>query len=499
MADTVRANEQCSGLRVLVIDDDRAEAETHAEVLESIGCECRIATTGAEGLDVIRSGEVDVVLTDLVMHDVSGMRITEETKKFWPEVEVLVVTGHGSIDTAVEAMQKGAMTYLEKPVDANVLREQVRKAAEKQRVVRERTALKRQIDKHFGFEGIVGQSEQMQRVLDVLAQISATNATVLIEGESGTGKELVARAIHNNSPRRARPFVGLNCAALSESILESELFGHEKGAFTGADQMRRGRFEYAQHGTLFLDEVGDMPMSTQIKLLRVLEEREIVRVGSNEPIKVDVRVIAATNRNLEELVREKRFREDLYFRLNVVRITLPPLRARPDDIPLLIDHFLRKFSDAYGKTIHGLTPQARSALYRYSWPGNVRELRNCIESMVVTSTGGVLDVEDIPPYISVARATPARPQITGPAAGTEPPGSLVPGGSDVARPSDKSARPLLPEGFEQIRPGMSLEEAERLMIKNTLLMTNGNREEAAKLLKIGERTLYRKIQKYNLR
>jgi len=461
MSDSGRKSGPCRGLKVLVIDDSPVEAETAAEVLEGIGCECRTAVTGAEGLEIIRSGAVDVVLTDLVMHDISGIQITEETKKFWPEVEVLVFTGHGSIRTAVEAMQKGAMTYLEKPVDMDVLREQVRKAAEKQRVVRERAALKRQIDKHFGFEGIIGQSQPMQRILDVLAQISGTNATVLIEGESGTGKELVARAIHNNSPRRARPFVGLNCAALSESILESELFGHEKGAFTGADQMRRGRFEYAQHGTLFLDEVGDMPITTQIKLLRVLEEREIVRVGSNEPIKVDVRVIAATNRCLEELVREKRFREDLYFRLNVVRISLPPLRSRPDDIPLLIDHFLRDFSKANGKTIHGLTPEARSALYRYSWPGNVRELKNCIESMVVTTRNTVLGLEDIPPYIATAREPDGQPQ--------------------------------------EIRVGMSLEEVERILIRNTLQMTNGNREEAAKLLKIGERTLYRKIRKYGLR
>ena len=462
MAEPAHDRDQlCKDLRVLVIDDNEAEAEAAADALDVLGCRCRTASSGSEGLEIIRDGAVDVVLTDLVMHDVSGMQIIEETRRYWPEIEVLVFTGHGSVSSAVEAMAKGALTYLEKPVDITMLREQVRKAAERQRVVRERAALRREIDKRYGFERIIGQSEPMQRVFDTLGQISATNATVLVEGESGTGKELVARAIHNNSPRRARPFVGLNCAALSEGILESELFGHEKGAFTGADQMRRGRFEYADHGTLFLDEVGDMPMTTQIKLLRVIEQREIMRVGSNEPIRVDVRIITASNQNLEQLVREKRFREDLYFRLNVVRIQLPPLRARHDDIPLLIEAFIKEFSEENNKEVAGITPEARSVLYRYTWPGNVRELRNCIESMVVTSRGPVLDVQDIPPHISSAPA--------GPGAGLE------------------------------VRAGMSLEEVEEVVIRKTLDMTGGNREEAARILGIGERTLYRKLDKYGLK
>ncbi len=343
-------------LKVLVIDDEPSVAEAVAETLERIGCHCRIATSGHEGLERIREGNLDLVLTDLVMGDNGGIEIVEETKRFWPDVEVLVFTGHSSVSTAVEAMQKGALAYLEKPLDVDVLRTQVQKAAEKQRLVRESSDLKRQIDKRYGFESIIGRSPAMQRVFDVLGQISATNATVLIQGESGTGKELIARALHNHSPRRARPFVALNCAALSEGILESELFGHEKGAFTGADQMRHGRFEYAQHGTLFLDEVGDMPMTTQIKLLRVIEQREIMRVGSNVPIKVDVRLVAATNQNLEALVREKRFREDLYFRLNVVRINLPPLRDRREDIPLLIETFLRDFARQHQKSLASIRP-----------------------------------------------------------------------------------------------------------------------------------------------
>jgi two-component system response regulator HydG len=448
-------------LRVLVVDDHETDAEAAAEVLQRIGCACRVATSGKAGLEIIREGDVDLVLTDLIMHDANGLDIVEETKRYWPDVEVLVFTGHASVDSAVEAMRKGAMTYLEKPLNIEVLRTHVVKAAEKQRLVRESADLKRQIDKRFGLEGIVGQSQPMQRIFDTLAQISSTNATVLVQGESGTGKELVARALHNNSPRRARPFVGLNCAALSEGILESELFGHEKGAFTGADQQRRGRFEYADHGTLFLDEVGDMPISTQIKLLRVIEEREIMRVGSNSPIKVDVRLVAATNQDLEELIRARKFREDLFFRLNVVRLYLPPLRDRRDDVPLLIEHFLAEFNRQHGKSIKGVSPEARRALYRYSWPGNVRELKNCIEAMVVTARGEVLDAADVPPNIASA-----APQA----------------GESAA-----------------IAPGMPMDDVERIHIMATLELTQGNREEAARLLKIGERTLYRKLDKYGLK
>jgi two-component system response regulator HydG len=448
-------------LNVLVIDDHESDAEAAAEVLERIGCACRTAFSGNDGLEIIRDGGIDLVLTDLIMHDMSGLQIVEEAKRIWPDIEVLVFTGHSSVDTAVEAMQKGAMTYLEKPLNIGVLRSQVIKAAEKLRLVHERADLRRQMDKRYGFEGIIGGSEPIQRVFDVLGQISATSATVLVQGESGTGKELVARAIHNNSPRRARAFVGLNCAALSEGILESELFGHEKGAFTGADAQRKGRFEFAQHGTLFLDEVGDMPMTTQIKLLRVIEQREIMRVGANEPIRVDVRLIAATNQDLQQLVREKKFREDLYFRLNVVRLDLPPLRERPDDIPPLIDHFLQEFSDEHGKPVRDVAPEVRRALSGYAWPGNVRELKNCIEAMVVTSKDGRLTLADVPPHISLKPA----PAASG----------------------------------EQIVPGMPMDEVERIHIRQTLNLTKGNREEAARLLKIGERTLYRKLDKYGLK
>jgi len=448
-------------LKVLVIDDNEAEARSAAEAIERIGCECRVATSGAEGLETIRAGGLDLILTDLVMRDVSGLEIVAEAKKHWPDVEVIVITGHGSIDTAIKATQAGAMMYLEKPLNLKVLRTYVRKAAERQTVVRDRDRLKRALDKRFGYEGIVGRSEAMQRVFDTLRQIAPTRATVLIEGESGTGKELVARALHNNSPRRARPFVALNCAALSEGILESELFGHEKGAFTGADARRDGRFEYAHQGTLFLDEIGDMPMSTQIKLLRVIEQGEIFRVGSNVPIRVDVRLIAATNQDMAGLVARKRFREDLYFRLNVVRLRLPPLRERPEDVPLLADYFLQQFREEHRKDVTGITPEALRRLEQYPWPGNVREMRNCIEAMVVTASSPALDAGDIPAYIGDVQPAPSGP---------------------LAIPA-----------------GVSLDEMEKEMIRGTLERTGGNREEAARILKIGERTLYRKLDKYGLK
>jgi len=301
----------------------------------------------------------------------------------------------------------------------------------------------------------------MQKVLNIVNQISGTTATILITGESGTGKELISKIIHNNSSRKNNPLVVLNAAAIPESLLESELFGHEKGAFTGAMYQRKGKFEYANHSTLFLDEIGDMPLSTQVKLLRVIEDGVVTRVGSNESIAVDVRLIAATNQYLEKLINEGRFREDLYFRLNVVSVKLPPLRERLEDIPLLIDAFLREFSQTHNKKVSIISPEARKILYKYPWPGNVRELKNCIESMVVVSTKNAIDVEDIPDHI-------------------------------LQRSSETSTVPSLVAGI-------TIEEAERELIKSTLVTVGGNREEAAKMLGIGERTLYRKLDRYGLK
>ncbi|MDN3514709.1 MAG: sigma-54 dependent transcriptional regulator [Candidatus Brocadia sp.] len=446
---------------ILVIDDKEDHATATAEALQKVGYKCLVATSGREGLKIIETGEVDIVITDLIMHDIDGLQILKTTKERLPEAEVVLITGYGTVETAVDAMQKGAATYLLKPININHLRAEVSKLVEKQGLVRNNKELHKQLDEKFGLSGIIGNSPKMQKVLNVVKQISGTTATILITGESGTGKELIAKTIHNNSSRKNYPMVVLNSAAIPENLLESELFGHEKGAFTGALYQRKGKFECAHHSTLFLDEVGDMPLSTQVKLLRVIEDGVITRIGSNESIEVDARLIAATNQDLEKLIKEGKFREDLYFRLNVVSIKLPPLRERLEDTALLIDTFLREYSHLYDKKISHISTEARKMLYKYPWPGNVRELKNCIESMVVVSTKNVLDVENIPDHI-LQRSSEASPSS-----------GLV--------------------------AGMTVEEAERELIKSTLSTVGGNREEAARMLGIGERTLYRKLDRYGLK
>ncbi len=454
--------DHAADVRILIVDDEPEHAETMAETLERVGYDCRAVSDGEEAKGILQdSGEFDLVLTDLVMHDVSGLELLRAAKAQDPSIEVLVITGHGSIESAVEAMREGATAYLQKPINIEELRAVVERSAEKRLLSRKNLELHRQLDKKFGFEGIIGNSEKMQSIFDVLGQISRTSATVLVLGESGTGKELIAKSLHNNSPRRLGNFVALNCAALSEGILESELFGHEKGSFTGALSRKIGRIEHADHGTLFLDEVGDMPRATQVKLLRVIEEREIYRVGSNTPIPVDVRLVAATNRNLEANVADGSFREDLYYRLKVVTIELPPLRERQADIPLLIEEFIREYSKTHQRPIERMTPEARRVLQDYRWPGNVRELRNCLENMVVIDRDGTLDVDDIP--VNISRAEPPK--------------------------SGDSSTSLA---------GRPLADIERDAIAVTLQLVDGNRERAAKMLGIGERTLYRKIKEYEL-
>src|SRR3954447_10419534 len=442
-------------IRVLVVDDDEPHAEAVAESLERVGYECVVANSGREGLRMIEEQTFDIVVTDLIMDGVGGLEVLAKGKRELPDGEVVILTGHSTIKTAVTAMQAGATTYLTKPLDVGELRTVADKVSQSQRLARSNIELQRQLNERFGFEGVIGNSPLMHAVVQRLRQVAPTPATVLITGESGTGKELVAKAIHNNSPRRYKPFVPLNCAALSENILESELFGHIKGAFTGADRERKGWFEHANGGTLFLDEVGDIPLSTQVKLLRVLETSEIVRVGTNEPIKVNVRLISATNRDLSEAIPGGTFRQDLFHRLKVVSVKLPPLRSRREDIPLLIDFFLKEFTATHGKAVTAISPAARKALMAFPWPGHVRELRNAIESMVVIDADGVLDIDDLPEDI----------QAIAPVGGEASGGSLN-------------------------LVGRSLEEIERFYIAETLKLTNGNREEAAKLLGIGERTLY---------
>jgi len=445
---------------ILVIDDNESHARVVAEGLEREGYTAQIATSGGEGMEKLRGGRFDVVVTDLVMQDIDGMKVLEEAKGIDPAMQVILVTGFGTVESAVDAMRKGAFNYLLKPLNINELRAVVASALEKRGLLRRNRELEERLDERFGYEGIIGNSSLMKEVYGIMRRVAGTSATILIYGETGTGKELVAKAIHQNSPRKNRSFVALNCAALSKDILESELFGHEKGAFTGAISAREGLFEYADGGTLLLDEVTDMPAETQVKLLRVLEDGEIRRVGSNVSVKVNVRVIAATNRDLTPAVDGGTFRQDLYYRLKVVTIKLPALRDRPEDIPLLIDHFLKEFCERHGKPALRLGADTRRILLRYPWPGNVRELRNCIENMVVMSTGETIELSDIPEQIHALPPEKVRPA-----------GLVAP---------------------------MSLSDAEEQLIKDTLLLTRGNREEAARILGIGERTLYRKLKLYGL-
>ncbi len=451
-------------IRVLVVDDDEPHAAAVAESLERVGYECVVATSGAEGLKLIEEQVFDIIITDLIMDGVGGLEVLAKAKREIPDAEVVILTGHSTIKTAVTAIQAGASTYLTKPLDINELRTVADKASQSQRLQRSNIELQKALNEKFGFEGVIGNSQAMHSVVAKLRQIAPTSASVLITGESGTGKELVAKALHVNGPRRNKPFVPLNCAELSENILESELFGHVKGGFTGADRDRIGRFQYANGGTLFLDEIGDIPMPIQIKLLRVLETGEIVRVGTNDPIKVNVRLISATNCDLAGAIAEGKFRQDLYHRLKVVSIKLPPLRERRDDIPLLIEHFLKEFSASHGKQVAAITPAVRKVLMSYSWPGNVRELKNTLESMVVIDVDGRLDLDDLTEDLQSATSAGT---VTGAA------------------------------GFDTL-VGKSLDEIEKHYIAETLKLSNGNREEAAKQLGIGERTLYRKLKEYGL-
>ena len=451
-------------LKVLIVDDEVALAETMAEALERTGYEVALAHSGAEGLRLIEREEPSVILTDLKMEGMDGLALLKKAKEELPDAEVVVITGHGDVTTAVEAMRAGAANYVQKPVGLEELRAMVDKAAERFRLAQDNRQLKAQLDEKFGFEGLVGNSPRFLEVINRVKSIAPTSATVLITGETGTGKELIAKAIHNNSPRKNKNFVPMNCTAINENLLEDELFGHEPHSFTGADKLRKGRFEYANGGTLFLDEIGDMPLNLQAKLLRVLENQEVTRIGSNEPIKVNVRLISATHRDLEAAVKAGTFREDLYYRLKVVTIKLPPLRERKSDIPLLVAHFIKDANQRHGKKVTGVAEPLRKQMDAYDWKGNVRELRNAIDSMVVLDQDGVLNLNDVDDT-SPLRAT-----------------------GDVSRRSSG------PDNLV----GKPLNEIERYYIERTLEQTAGNREEAARILGIGERTLYRVIQDWKL-
>lgn len=450
-------------VRVLIVDNDEALAQAMAESLERVGYPCTVAASGPEGVDFIQRETFDVIFTDLVMNDVDGMEVLGRAKKSLPDSQVIVVTGHASVPKAVEAMQQGAFNFLEKPITPNRIRAVAERAAEAVRLRRQNVELNQRLDEKFGFEGIIFVSSRMKAVIERLKRIAPTDATVLITGESGTGKELVAQAIHQNSPRKGKRLVALNARAVSENLVESELFGHVKGAFTDAASDRVGAFEYANGGTLFLDEVGDMPISTQIKLLRVLEDQQVTRVGDNKPIKVNVRFLSATNRSLEEAITKGDFRQDLYYRLKVVTVELPALRDRPEDIVPLTDHFRKQFAKHHQKAVRGVSPVVTRKFFAYHWPGNVRQLRNAVETMVVLDTDGWLDVDDLPPELADVQEAPVA--------------------------SAPSTAHLI---------GRTMDDIEKWAIEQTLKLTDGNREETARILGIGARTLYRKLDKYQL-
>ena len=383
---------------ILVVDDEKNYTAVLSAVLEEEGFETFMANSGNEALAVLAQEDISLVISDMKMPVMDGLALLEQIKKQSPDMPVIIMTAHGTVDKAVEAMQKGAYTFILKPFDNERLVMYARKAAEHHRLIKDNQRLQVEVESQYSFDNIIGKSPPMQTVFKTIRKVGPTSATVLIEGESGTGKELVAKSIHFNSPRRNKSIVAVNCAALAENLLESELFGHEKGAFTGAISRKKGRFELADGGTIFLDEIGELPPSLQVKLLRVLQEKTIERVGGTLSIPVDIRIIAATNRSLRTEIEEGRFREDLFYRLNVVKIQLPPLKKRPEDIRLLISHFMHKYSAMRSDdtTITQVDPSVERLFYDYHWPGNVRELENIIERAMVLCSGPVITVEDLP-------------------------------------------------------------------------------------------------------
>lgn len=468
--------------RILVVEDDEAHAEALRLALESDDHLVEVAGDTESALDRLRARDFDLVLTDLVLGARDGLDLLREARRLDPELSVFLITGHGSIETAVRAMREGASDYITKPVNIVELRTRVSRELEKRQLTEDNRQLRAELDRRYGLEGLVGNAPSMGEVFETVRQAGPTDATVLLLGESGTGKEMIARSCHKLSPRAKRRFVAINCAALTETLIESELFGHIKGAFTGAQNSKEGKFEFAQGGTLFLDEIGDMPLPTQTKLLRVLEEMKVIPVGANDEIEVDVRLIAATNRNLEERVKQGKFREDLYYRLAVVTVELPPLRDRLEDLPLLVNHFQDEFSKKHSKELEPPDPALLELLRQHQWPGNVRELRNAVETMVVLDRDGKLGKEDLPTNVArkiqgeeaAARRTTAGLSATTHASGAETPAATT--------------------GFV----GKTLAQVEEELIRATLEHVEGNRNKAAQMLQMGERTLYRKIKEYDL-
>jgi len=441
-------------VKLLVVDDEAIVRESLRDWLSDVGHQVLTAENGSQALEIIEKEKPGIVIADLVMPGMDGIELLNRAKEISPTIEVIIITAYGSIPTAITAMREGAYDYIEKPFCPERAELLIEKLVEHQRLLEENISLHRRLEERYRFENIIAKSPKMQQVIEVIKVVAKSNATVLITGETGTGKELVARATHSQSYRKDKPFVAVSCAALPESLLESELFGHEKGSFTGAYTQKKGKFEVANRGTLFLDEIGEMSANIQVHLLRVLEEKEFTRVGGNEVIKVDVRVISATNKDVKEAVAKGQFREDLYYRLNVVNIELPPLRERREDILLLAQHFLKKFGVENQKGITGFSPEATDFLLKYEWPGNVRELENAIERAVILAKNPLIEVADLPQEsLTLTHSAP---------------------------------------------PGKNLGEVEKNHILNILDETGGNYSEAARILGISRMTLYKKIRAYGL-
>jgi DNA-binding NtrC family response regulator len=442
--------------KVLLVDDDRLSREAMADWLRSEGFDVIAVADGQAAVQHIHDG-VAVIVTDLKMPHTDGLQLLQFAKEQAPHAAVILITAYATIETAVAALKQGAFDYLTKPVKPDDLANKVRQAVAQRAMAAEIASLHAQLNHRYGFDNLIGKSPAMRAVFEKVRLVADTKSTVLITGESGTGKELVARALHHNSSRRHKPFVPVNVTAIPETLVESELFGHEKGAFTGATERRQGLFQAAQGGTLFIDEIGDMNLGIQSKLLRAIESRHVLPVGSTKEIEVNVRVVAATNRNLQEDVRQGKFREDLYYRLKVVEIHLPPLRERPEDIPLLTRFFIDEIARENGRPARDIAPEAMDLLLAYNWPGNVRELRNTLEGIIVVSTRERIEASDLPEQLRQGASAQAI-----------------------------------------IRRGMTMTEIEKEAIRRTLEQTGGRRTEAAKVLGLSVRTLQRKIKEYNL-
>jgi DNA-binding NtrC family response regulator len=442
--------------KILIADDEKGIREGLSESLETDGYDVVVTADGESAWKRYQKGDIDLAIIDLRMPGMNGDELLKRIKADSSWLPVIILTGHGTVKDAVEAMRNGAWDFLTKPVDIDRLSILVKRALSNRERRLERQLLEEELERHRLNNTVIGSSENLRRVFDTVERVAPTKASVLITGESGVGKELIADAIHRLSPRKDKPFIKVHCAALAESILESELFGHEKGAFTGAASLRRGKFELANEGTLFLDEIGEIDQNIQIKLLRVLQERKFERVGGEETIETNIRLVTATNKDLKAEIEKKTFREDLYYRLNVVTIFVPPLRERKDDIPMLISAFTKKFSEENNKPIEGIDEKARSCLFNYDWPGNVRELRNCIESAVVMCKGHFITEEDLPPTI----------------------------------------RSAIENDWIRIPSGSTMEKAEEIIIRETLAAQKGNKSIAAKILNIGRKTIHRKLSYY---